>query len=82
MFHKNKFRGKVVERGLTLADVSAGIGVNPATLTRKMSGESEFTRSEIQKIRNILNLSDEELNGIFFAEKLAETQGEEEPHDA
>lgn len=59
---------------MTLTGLSAAIGINPATLNRKMSGESDFTREEIQKIRNILYLTDEELNGIFFAEQLTETQ--------
>ena len=74
MFCENKFRGKVAECRMTLTGLSAAIGINPATMNRKMSGESDFTRSEIQKIRNILNLTDDELNSIFFAEQLTETQ--------
>ena len=62
---------------MTLTGLSAAIGINPATMNRKMSGESDFTRAEIQKIRNVLSLTDEELNSIFFAEQLTETQVEQ-----
>ena len=66
MFNKDKFRGKVFEKGKTLSKVAAFLGINPATLTRKMSGDSDFTRSEIQQISCFLNLSDEEMGTIFF----------------
>ena len=71
MFDRNKFRGKVVSEGFTLAEVAEKIGINPATLDRKMSGKSDFTRAELQKLKRLLNLTDAELNEIFFAEELA-----------
>lgn len=67
MFNKNKFRAKVYERGQTLEKVADFIGKNPATITRKLNGESEFTRNEIQQLISFLNLSDEEVKDIFFA---------------
>lgn len=73
MFNKNAFRAKVVAKGKTLGGLATDIGVNPATLTRKMNGESDFTRSEIHHIRMILSLSAEEADAIFFERELAET---------
>lgn len=70
MFDRNKFRGRVVAEGYTLAEVAAKIGMNPATLYRKMSGLSDFTREDIQKLRALLHLSAEETDVIFFAERL------------
>lgn len=67
MFNENKFRGKIAETRLTLASVASSIGINPATLNRKMSGESDFTRSEMQNLRAVLNLTPEEFEAIFFA---------------
>lgn len=70
MFDRKLFRSKVVAAGLTLEYVSREIGINPSTLDRKMSGISDFTRAEMQKLRKILDLSAEEFDGIFFAEEL------------
>ena len=33
---------------------------------KKLRGETEFTREEIQAISEVLNLTDEQLLGIFF----------------
>lgn len=68
MFNKNAFKAKVVGAGMTLAEVAAKIGINPATLGRKMSGESDFTRAEIQKMRSILEMTAADADAIFFAE--------------
>ena len=74
MFNRRLFRGKVVSEGLTLTEVAKMLGINYSTLDRKMSGKSEFTRAEIQRLRTILNCSPEEVDHIFFAEELTETQ--------
>jgi len=71
MFDRKKFRGKVVSEGYTLAEVAEKLYINPVTLSRKMSGESDFTRSELQKLKALLNMSDNDMNEIFFAEELA-----------
>ena len=71
MFDKNLFLYYVRRRGESLGSVADTLKVNPATLTRKMSGCSDFTREEIHKIRNFLMLTTEEADHIFFAEKLA-----------
>lgn len=71
MFNRNKFRAKVVEAGLTLEETAKKIGINPSTLDRKMSGISDFNRTEIQSLRKILGLSASECDDIFFAEELA-----------
>lgn len=68
MFNANKLRGKFVEMGLTQQEVSCILGINPSTLQRKMSGESEFNRGEIALLRKTLNLTSEEVEVIFFAE--------------
>lgn len=70
MFNRKKFRGQVIEKGFTLDEIANKIGVNPATLYRKMSGESDFSRKEIQDISAVLRLSDEDIMLIFFADEL------------
>lgn len=70
MFNRKKFHGQVIEKGFTLEEIANKIGVNPATLYRKMSGESDFSRKEIQDISAVLRLSDEDIMLIFFADEL------------
>ncbi len=72
MFDRLKFLGKVKERGKTIQEVADFLGINPATLYRKMNGESDFFREEIQKLSEFLMMDDPMT--IFFAEKVAETQ--------
>ncbi len=71
MFNRNKLRGKMAEKEISVEKMAYKIGINPVTLYRKTVGESEFTRSEIQKITEILSLSMQEVKDIFFADELA-----------
>lgn len=57
--------------GYTMAKLAAALGVNASTLSRKMNGETEFTRSEIVIIMKCLHLTLEEVDLIFFAPELA-----------
>ena len=70
MFNKNLFRAKVVKRGLTLAQIASDIGIKETTLWRKMAGISDFSRKEIYDIIHILSLTSDDVDNIFFANKL------------
>lgn len=70
MFNRNLFRAKVVAMGLTLEEVARRMGINPSTLDRKMSGNSDFTRNEIQILRKMLSMTADDCDNIFFAEEL------------
>lgn len=67
MFDKALFKYTVEKKQQTLESVAAHIGINSATLYRKMNGISDFRRKEIQEIKKFLLLNDEESNRIFFA---------------
>ena len=69
MFDKKKFKAKVIIEGKTLLEVANFLEINIATLHRKMNGESDFFRDEIQKLKEFLDIEDP--NEIFFAEKIA-----------
>lgn len=73
MFDKTLFLYHVARKNMTLGAISTMLDINPATLTRKMSGESDFTRDEVQRIRKFLDLSVMDADKIFFAEELAQT---------
>ena len=59
-------KGKIVERGLNLYSVSSKMGLSRASLYRKLRGGEKITIGEAAKIRDVLNLSEEEATAIFF----------------
>ena len=69
MFDKKAFQVAIVAADMTYEEVAKAIGVNPSTLYRKASGQSEFTRSEIQTICEVLRI--ESPMDIFFTNELA-----------
>ena len=68
MFNKKAFQIAVIAAGMTYEDVARAIGINVSTLYRKSTGKSEFTRNEIQKLCEVLNL--ESPMDIFFDKQL------------
>ena len=67
MFQRNEFEAEVKRNGLTIKAVAQAIGIDTATLYRKMSGNGDFYRNEIEKLIRLLNLSGEAVVRIFFA---------------
>ena len=68
MFNRKAFQLAVISADTTYEDVAKAIGINASTLYRKISGQSEFTRSEIQSICEVLKL-DSPMD-IFFTDEL------------
>lgn len=62
----NELKAECVRHGLTLENLAVKIGVNPATLHRKLNGETEFRRNELQIIKTTLNLNDKQFLSIFL----------------
>lgn len=77
MFNKLKFRAAIIERGKTMGDVAKMLEINEATLSRKTNGVSDFSREEIQKICEYLNL--ESPMEIFFDNRFTQTQERRNP---
>lgn len=71
MVNVNKLKGKIVECGKSVAEVSEEIGVDKATLYRKLSNSGSFTLGEADAITKALNLSKEDAVAIFFAQYVA-----------
>ena len=65
MFRENEFRAQIVRAGKTNKEVAAYLGINEATLYRKIKADGNFTREEINKMISFLNIKDPE--EIFFA---------------
>ena len=68
MFNRNKLRAKVIENGFTMKQIAGMLHVSEVTLYRKINGKSDFTRKEIQKLKEILKLDAKTVGEIFFAE--------------
>jgi len=69
-FQANKLKGRIVAEGITVADLSVKIGINPATFSRKIAANGDFSRRELQNIKNVLSLSDDDFMSIFFSGSL------------
>jgi hypothetical protein len=68
LFDEDAFRSLVKCRGVKLKAVAAAMGMDPATLYRKMKGNFDFKRSEIQRCCDFFGL--DEMNEIFFNRKV------------
>lgn len=64
MLDKRAFDAAIAMKGSTQQEAARVMGINPATLSRKMKGESDFYRKEIEAFCSFYNVSP----NIFFAE--------------
>lgn len=72
MVDVDKLRGKIVEKRMTIEELSEQIGMDKSTLYRRISGGgSSFTIKEIEQISHALCLAAKEVNEIFFAHYVA-----------
>lgn len=70
MVNVNKLKGKIVERELNITELAKKIGMNRATLYRKLNGNgNNFLIKEANSIADVLHLNSEEINEIFFWSK-------------
>lgn len=56
----------VKKSGLKKSYIAEHLGMNPKTLWRKLSGQTEFTLSEADKLGEVLGMKPEEKRTIFF----------------
>lgn len=62
---------EIIEKsGYKLRYVAEKCGITYAGLKKKLDGEHEFKASEIAALKFFLNLSDEQVHRIFFAQKV------------
>ena len=68
----NKLKGKIVECGMNISDLAELIGIDKATLYRKINANGQtITIKEADLISKELKLSKEEVNDIFFSQFVA-----------
>lgn len=71
-FNRRKLQAQMVLKGKTGKDVAEKLKINESTLYRKMNDNGDFTRNQISTMIDFLDITD--IDGIFFADDVAETQ--------
>jgi cyanate lyase len=62
----DEIRSRVAKKGLTMGDFAKQLGIDRASVFRKLNGSSEFTIGEAQKAKDALELTDQEAVEIFL----------------
>lgn len=66
----NLLKAERVKAGLTQKDLSIALKKDVSTYSKKENGLVEFTASEIRDLKQLLNLSPETIDKIFFDTKV------------
>ena len=66
-----KLKGKIVEKGFNVERLAESTGVSKHVLYQRLKKSEDFTVKEVVAIANVLDLSGEELNAIFFSNIVA-----------
>lgn len=68
MTNTDLLKEKIEKSGYKLIFIAEQVGISPQALYNKINNKREFLASEIMKLSELLKLTDEERNAIFFAE--------------
>ena len=63
----NKLKGKIIEKGMNVETLAEKIGIDRATLYRKLNEFDKFTIGDACKIKAELDLSDADACEIFLS---------------
>ena len=75
MVNTRELKADIRRNGPTQEELARKIGMDPSTLNRKINNkQGVLTVDEAQKIAEVLKIPNSKLLGIFFANKLADTQ--------
>ena len=66
MTHTEKLEDAITKSGLKKYIIAERLGINRATLTRKIKNQAEFKASEIALLSEILSFSPAEKDAIFY----------------
>lgn len=71
MVNTNKLKGRIIEKGYSVATLAKAIGVDKSTFYRKLGGECPFTIQDADRIADVLQLTPDEAVAIFFSQIVA-----------
>lgn len=69
-FDYSKLRGRIREYYGTEASFAANLGIGRVSLSKRLNNELDFSRIEILRTRDLLNIPTEEIGDYFFKEKV------------
>ena len=61
-----KLKGKIVEKGFNVETLAIQMNIDRSTLYRKLDAGEKFTIGEAQKIKAVLELTNDDASDIFF----------------
>lgn len=66
--NRQLFKARALLANLSMEEIAKALGINVATLYRKLNTKSDFTRTEIQALRELLEITAQEVQDIFFTD--------------
>lgn len=66
MMNVRKLLGKMKEKAVTQKNLAYQLGIGETLLWQKLNSAKEFNRREVEAMKNILQMSDQEFMDIFF----------------
>lgn len=67
MINSNKIKGRIVELGMTQAEVARLLNLAQPTITQKINNIRPMDLQEAEKLCDILHIQPEEFSAYFFA---------------
>lgn len=68
-FDFSKLKGRIKEKLNTQENFAKELNISVPSLIKKLNNKSQFTQTEINRARTILDIRNEELDIYFFSEK-------------
>lgn len=68
-FDFSKLKGRIKEKVNTQEKFAKELNISVPSLIKKLNNKSQFTQTEINKARTILDIPNADLNIYFFSEK-------------
>lgn len=76
MFVKSELKAKLAQKEMNVETLATLIDRDKGTIYRKLNN-GIFTTEEVERIKEVLMLSDEDVVSIFFASPVSESETEE-----
>lgn len=73
MTNVEALQNKITDSGIKKTFIAERLGISYPGYLNKETGKTEFTASEVAIMRQLLNLSEDELVNIFLSSKLTES---------
>ena len=67
MIQKNILKSKMILQEKTQSEMAKVLGLSLVSVSKKINGVIKFNLEEVKKIKEYLNLTDDEINQIFLS---------------